>query len=219
MKLIAHLIITASVIAGSLASSTAYLTPLSAPADRLSDLTLNSPAGAYDPGDVSSEFTERLRVVREIVEESAEKTVRDPLKPEEPERDAASIPAVTTAATGEAVLGQREAMLPIGRTGDMLVPELVEMLQAEGVVYVKTSSFSFATWPHWWLFVLACLGLGGGALLVRNAQKAEIARAEALQESTHEDPADARTVFARLSGRRCDCTWQPLDSAIASAIF
>lgn len=201
MKLIAYLIITASVIAGSLASSTAYLTPLDTAQERLSELSLNSPAGAFDPEQASEAFLERLENVREKIAASTEETERDPLMPAQPERQAADIPQVTTAPTGEAALAEREAVAPIGRAGDKLVPELVELLRDEGVRYVKTSSFSFATWPHWWLFVLACLGLGGGALLVRSAQKAEIARANALQVGTPENAADAKTVFARLSGR------------------
>jgi hypothetical protein len=204
MKLIAYLIITASVIAGSLASSTAYLTPLDLPAERLSELTLNSPAGKYDPTDpeeATTAFLVRLAEVREKIAASTEETERDPLKPEQPVREAPDVPEVEIAPPGEAELAAREAVEPIGRKGDKLIPELVELLRDEGVQYVKTSSFSFGTWPHWWLFVLACLGLGGGALLVRNAQKTEIARANALQVGTPEDAADAKTVFARLSGR------------------
>ncbi|RMH25371.1 MAG: hypothetical protein D6693_08920 [Planctomycetota bacterium] len=52
MKLLANLILTASVIVGALAASTAYLAPLSLPDDRLVGLTLNQPAGlaATDAG-------------------------------------------------------------------------------------------------------------------------------------------------------------------------
>ena len=50
MKLIAYLLITLSVIAGSLASSTAYLVRLDGTsAATLSTLRLGSPAGTYDP--------------------------------------------------------------------------------------------------------------------------------------------------------------------------
>ncbi len=55
MKLIANLILTAAVIAGSLAATTAYLAPLSLPDDALVGLTLNSSAGLIQSADGKSE--------------------------------------------------------------------------------------------------------------------------------------------------------------------
>lgn len=45
MKLLANLILTASIIVGALAASTAYIAPLSLPDDQLIGLTINQPAG------------------------------------------------------------------------------------------------------------------------------------------------------------------------------
>jgi len=51
MKLLANIILTASVIVGAMAASTAYLAPLSLPDDRLIGLTLNQPAGLTTDND------------------------------------------------------------------------------------------------------------------------------------------------------------------------
>ena len=65
MKLVAYLLITLSVIAGSLASSTAYLVRLQgASPESLATLRLGSPAGTYDPAAVVPGFVERLNAVR-----------------------------------------------------------------------------------------------------------------------------------------------------------
>lgn len=45
MKLLANLILTASIIVGALAASTAYIAPLSLPDEQLVGLTINQPAG------------------------------------------------------------------------------------------------------------------------------------------------------------------------------
>lgn len=205
MKLIAYLLITVSIVVGSLASSTAYLTPLSStPQQELATLRLNSPAGRYTTSGlkaVDEQFKEKLAAVRVLLD-AERKQAGNPLKPSEPIREIADIPAVETKPTGEALLRQREAVLPIGRPGDLLMPQLVELLDDNNVKYVKTSSFSLRRWPHSWLFGLACVGLLGGAWLVRYAQKLELERTESAAGSQAEENAtDARTVFARLSGR------------------
>lgn len=201
MKLIAFLIITLSIIAGSLASSTAYLVPLdSTPTDTLATLRLTSPAGAYNPATADEDFIQRLGDVhaRLDAERAAE---ANPLKPTAPERTPAPVPAVETEPTGEQVLRAREATPPIGRPGDLLIPELTEMLAASNVKYVKVSSFSFGRWPHGWLFILSCIGLLVGAYMVRLAQRRALAESEAAEPASGEEATDARSVFARLSGR------------------
>lgn len=55
MKLIANVILTAAVIAGSLAATTAYLAPLSLPDEDLIGLTLNSDAGLIQSADSEAE--------------------------------------------------------------------------------------------------------------------------------------------------------------------
>lgn len=201
MKFIAFLIITLSIIAGSAASSTAYLVPLaSTSGETLSTLRLTSPSGAYDPKEADDEFLRRLGEVRAILD--AERAVEaNPLKPPAPPRTPAPAPDVETEPTGEQVLRAREAAAPIGRPGDLLIPELVELLEESGVRYVKVASFNFLRWPHWWLFVLSCAGLLGGAWMVRRAQKQALAASEAAETKAIEEATDAATVFTRLSGR------------------
>lgn len=212
MKLIAYLIIMVSVVAGSLASATAYLAPIDSPDERLLGLELTSPAGSYLPGDVDSEFKTSLEEIHKEIDEKQEERAENPLKPEEPERDPIVVPEVETAPTGEKNLSEAEAPKPIGRTGDTLNAELLAILRAEGVDFVKVNRFDFFRWPHWWLFVVSCIGLIGGALLVRHARNTELARANAIAEGASENPADARTVFARLSGRLDDLS-KDLDRA------
>ncbi|MEX0876317.1 MAG: hypothetical protein WD114_02560, partial [Phycisphaerales bacterium] len=125
----------------------------------------------------------------------------NPLKPTVPQRTPSPVPAVETEPTGEKVLGAREATTPIGRPGDLLIPELVEMLNAADVRYVKVSSFSFGRWPHGWLFILSCAGLLVGAFMVRLAQKRALAASDAAEAASDEQATDARSVFVRLSGR------------------
>ncbi|MFG0291703.1 MAG: hypothetical protein ACF8MJ_00960 [Phycisphaerales bacterium JB050] len=225
MKLIAYLIITASVIVGSLASATAYLAPIDTPDEKLIGLELTSDAGAYMPEDVSKEFKDRLEKIHKAIDEKKEAAAKNPLKPKPPvseevgDEDAASESAddqtpvedeateaddtdpeePKTEPTGESKLADAENAKPIGREGDTLNAELLEILREQQVEYLKVNRFDFFRWPHWWLFVISSVGLLGGAFLVRRAQKAELARSGSLSET--ENPTDARTVFARLSGR------------------
>lgn len=215
MKLIAYLIITASVVAGSLASATAYLAPLDTPLEDLQGLELTSPAGAFDPNDpdeASEAFKQRLSEIHKQLDEAKQAQAENPLKPDEPVRERPTIPEVETEPTGEKMLAEAESSRPIGRKGDTLTPELIEILRERQVKFVKINRFDFFRWPHWWLFAVSCFGLVGGALLVRKAQKDELARANAAAEGASEHPADARTVFARLSGRLDELT-KDLDRA------
>jgi hypothetical protein len=206
MKLIAYLIITFSIVVGSLASSTAYLTALEkTPIETLQTLRLNSPAGSYtvptERDEAFEEFMRKLEAARVLLD-AERKPVSNPLKPEESARTPAPVPRVVTAPTGEQILRLQETEPPIGRAGDLLIPQLVELLIDNDVTYVKTSSFSFRRWPHSWMFALACIGLLGGAWLVRYAQKLDLQASEAAAEGASvENATDARTVFARLSGR------------------
>ncbi|MBX3407392.1 MAG: hypothetical protein KF869_11585 [Phycisphaeraceae bacterium] len=64
---------------------------------------------------------------------------------------------------------------PIATRGAVLTPELLATLRAANVQRVKVKEFSLARWPEWWLFVLGCLGLGGGAMLVRSMRRKAVA--------------------------------------------
>ncbi len=201
MKLFAYLLITLSVILGSLASSTAYLVRLQGTSpETLATLRLGSPAGAYDPATAGSAFTERLTTVYSKLD-AERSTVVNPLKPITTQRVPAITPPVETAPTGESVLAAREAVIPIGRTGDRLLPDLVALLNESDVTFVKVTEFGFARWPYSWLFVLSCVGLLGGAWIIRRTRRMELAAAVAAGPVTGKDAVDAATVFARLSGR------------------
>lgn len=68
---------------------------------------------------------------------------------------------------------------PIAVKGQQLTPELLATLRAANVKRVKVKEFSFARWPEWWLFTLGCMGLGGGAMLVRSMRSKALAAAAA----------------------------------------
>lgn len=199
MKLIAYLIITASVILGSLASSTAYLVRIDgADPQQLATLTLASPAGIHDPASADESFALRLDTARAQLDAQNTGAV-NPLKPPSAPRTPAPVPEVETAPTGESVLGARETVAPVGRTGDRLTPELVALLSESGVTFAKVTEFRFANWPHAWLFGVSCAGMLLGAWMIRKAQREALASAETNADA--EEGSDAETVFARLSGR------------------
>lgn len=201
MKIIAYIVITLSVIAGSLASSTAYLVRLDgASPEALNGLRLGSPAGAYAPSEVDAAFLERLASVRRDIDAQREVTT-NPLKPAEPVRPRADVPTVETEATGESVLRERESMGTIARAGDTLTPELVALLSQSGVTYVKVTEFSVFRWTYAWLFGLSCVGLGAGAMMIRAARRNALAKLESERGADEAETTDARAVIARLSGR------------------
>lgn len=201
MKLAAYLLITISVIAGSLASSTAYLVRLQGTSpETLATLRLGSPAGTSNPAAADPTFTERLAAVRAELD-AERRAAANPLKPQTTPRTAAAVPPVATEPTGESVLRARESVPPVGRPGDRLTPELVALLTESGVTYAKVTEFSLTRWPHAWLFALSCLGLLAGAWMVRRARRLALAAADAAAPSAMEHATDAPTVFARLSGR------------------
>ncbi len=241
MKLIAYLIITVSVIVGSLASATAYLAPIDTPDKKLIGLELTSAAGAFMPAEVSDEFLEQLGAIHAELDEKKKADAENPLKakleesaagegealgeetsettdPESTEAeqtpgdDSADAPTLSPAPrlepTGESILAAFEKPRPIGRKGDTLNAELLAILRNQTgdqkVEYLKVNRFDFFRWPHWWVFLIACAGLLGGAFLVRRAQKAELTRSGSVGKT--ENPTDARTVFARLSGRLDELT-------------
>jgi len=56
---------------------------------------------------------------------------------------------------------------PIAKTGETLTPELLEKLRAASVTRVRVKDFAFARWETRWFFLLAVVGLGAGATLLR----------------------------------------------------
>lgn len=201
MKLIAYLLITCSVIFGSLASSTSYLVRLQGTSPEvLSTLRLGSPAGHYEPGAVDGAFTERLASARAVLDAESTAAV-NPLKPEAPARTPIAVPEVESEPTGESVLRSREAVVPIGRTGDRLTSQLVELLNEAEVEYVKVTEFEFSRWPYAWLFAISCAGLLCGAWMIRRAGRSELESSNNADTVNESKATDAASVFSRLSGR------------------
>jgi hypothetical protein len=63
---------------------------------------------------------------------------------------------------------------PLAKSGEKLTPELLARLRAGEQNRVRVKEFSFSRWSEWWIFALGCLGMLGGAMLIRreNARQA-----------------------------------------------
>jgi hypothetical protein len=185
MRPLAYLLLTVSLIAGALAAATAYLAPLDALDETalLDDngdakLTLSAPAGKIDPRanpDLAASIAELH------VELDADRKDPKPvlLVRERPQVDLTPIAPVETVPTGQQVLLERESVMPVGRAGDPLTPDLLAALRDAEVESVKVKSFDLMRWrfaalPGVLVFGLACIGLLAGAGLVRAAAKKEI---------------------------------------------
>lgn len=184
MKLFAYLLISVSVCIGAIAAATSYYVPIGLPDGAFNPedgpLVLAAPAGAYHP-DRSPDLHERVRELHGAIDARAEAAEPEPLLRREPLElgDLPTVPEAETAPTGSSIVHEREDLLPIARAGDPLLPEVLALIREANatappervVEYVKVSSFSFARWPAWWAFALACVGLGVGAFIVKREQK------------------------------------------------
>lgn len=56
---------------------------------------------------------------------------------------------------------------PIAKAGEKLTPELLSQLRNSGLPRVRVKEFSLARWSEWWVFALGCIGMLGGAMLIR----------------------------------------------------
>lgn len=93
---------------------------------------------------------------------------------------------------------------PIARKDQQLTPELLATLRAAGVKRVKVKEFSLARWPEWWLFTLGCIGLGGGAAMVRSMRRKALAAAAAAQGPRPDGDAAKLTPAQLLDAMRED---------------
>lgn len=64
---------------------------------------------------------------------------------------------------------------PIASKNDTITAALLAELRAAGVGRVRVKEFGFDRWSGWWMFLLGCLGLGGGAVVVKREIRREIA--------------------------------------------
>src|SRR5688500_14384606 len=63
---------------------------------------------------------------------------------------------------------------PLAKPGERLTPELLARLRAAGQNRVRVKEFSVARWSEWWVFALGCLGMLGGAMLIRRENARQV---------------------------------------------
>ncbi|MCA9293368.1 MAG: hypothetical protein KDA20_06110 [Phycisphaerales bacterium] len=217
MKMLAYLLITASLIVGAITASTAYLvdigTPDAAnnallPADGSDNFAkLSSPAGKYDPhGDFELvQAIKRYQDGEDTYQEEQERAVELMPAADASDSEGSSGPeleALDMQPTGETLLARREAVLPIGRTGDRVTEDLLGLLRERDVRSVRVSKFSAERWFGkagrfmGWGFLASAFGLFVGAMVVRRATKQEIA---ATRETGGDERAGASAAFAQIN--------------------
>lgn len=101
MKLIASLLITLSLICGSLAASTSYLAPLSLPDDELLGLTLGAPAGLMIEEKDAAGVQSIIRTQQPGETMLAQMEARTPIVPEGAELNAESLAALRAAGVAQ----------------------------------------------------------------------------------------------------------------------
>jgi len=207
VKLLASLIITASLIVGSLSAATAYLAPTTLPDERLLGLTLRSSVGATTPD--QRELAE-LHQRYEAGELTAEQYIseRSELKP----------------------------IIDLADDAETLVNEqmLQRLKQPEGeseaqtnkpaVEHLHVKQFSLARWPHKWWFGLSVVGLLAGAMMLRRDARAKVIAAESrVAEETQSPEGILETIRSIVESllqdlpatpddqRRCDLIVERLD--------
>ena len=98
--------------------------------------------------------------------------------------------------TLNAPAGERDGE-PIAPGGAALTPEVLAELRAAEVKRVRVREFSLARWPEWWLFVLGCVGLGVGAVIVRRENRRAMAAAGAARGGAGAGPEEALATLKR----------------------
>lgn len=217
MKLLAYLLITASLIVGTITASTAYLVDIGTPAAASDALLptdgsenfamLSSPAGKYEP---LKDFkkTKAIEAYQKSEDDyraaQAKEVELIPRRQTDEKAEAGpSLPSLETRQTGEALLAKRERRLPIGRANDRVTEELLGLLRENEVRSVRVKSFSAERWLSapgrymGWGFLASAFGLFAGALVVRAATRKEIA---ATRDAAGGARAGASAAFAQING-------------------
>lgn len=193
MKLIGNLLLTISLITGSLSAATSYLTPTSH-ADA-AGIMLGDSAGAVA-----------------ITPEALAKI--------EAEFSAGTITSENYITKKEALdpIVEKPANEEVSAT-----EEDIAQLVATDVKYLHTKEFSWTRWPHAWVFGLSAAGLLTGSLLVRAGAKAEIAKsapAEGSAEHHTGSPVVAMTAIGdALNSLKADLPGMPSDADRLKAIM
>lgn len=162
MKLLASLIIAASLVIGVTGAMTAYLAPLTLADERIAGLELNAPVGIH-PEDLGV----------------------DPYKP-----------------GGRRPLATRS---PRDTPPTIITPELLDQMREQDVSRVHVKEFQLWNWIRGGgmpLFFIGCVGLLGGAVLLRRANRALLMSAAAPRENLAGAAAAAATPDALFEAIR-----------------
>lgn len=188
MKLIAYLLMTACLILGTVAATTAYLPRLDLPDEKLVGLTLNADAGLTLSDGFVAPKPDAL--VRELIE------IRDDHERIEAAKIAAPGLPLWDEELDDAALADRIAA-PLATQDAEITPELLAALRAQGVVRVRVKEFGVGRWEHAWLMLVACAGLIFAAFLVKAQTRREIAAKLESPAAATETPEHALAEVSR----------------------
>ena len=185
-KLIGNLLMTAALLVGLLAAATSYLAPVG-----LAD-------AAWTSGTDASGQTEYVRTSNNSGAKSTS------------EKEIAELHTQykNGVITAQELLTRREALHAVVEAGEPLTPEALAMIRenklgsgdgARTVKYVNVKNFSLFHWPFNWVFGLCVIGLFTGAMLVRNATRAQIAARAAIEHESHHDSPEGLLAQIRLT--------------------
>ena len=108
---------------------------------------------------------------------------------------------------------------PVLRPGTMEEPLVLseahlQELREAGATRVHAKEFSFRHWQEWWIFLLACIGLTAGSLMVRTAMKRELTQVapspgeqstvppRELLENARKDALDLQSELSKMTDQR-----------------
>lgn len=80
---------------------------------------------------------------------------------------------------------------PIARAETVITSELLQSLREAGVHRIKVKEFALNRWSGWWMFLLGCAGLIGGALMMRCTRPAATTTHA---EEAHGTPSPGQTL-------------------------
>lgn len=92
---------------------------------------------------------------------------------------------------GTLVQDARGNITPLFKRDTAIDREVYDALKANGVTRVRVKEFSFVRWQHAWMFGVAVLGLIVGGVMVKAAQRKDIARRVASATRSSESPEAA----------------------------
>lgn len=91
---------------------------------------------------------------------------------------------------------------PIATKGMTLTAELLAKLRAAREKRVRVKEFSFRGWSEWWLFVVGCVGMLAGAVIVRRENARQLALGHADAKTGAGPDAVLHTIRTQLDALR-----------------